>query len=201
MEPNDMINRLKKLFRKKPKVWNLDEGHVIIPAFVDRGVQYYELKDNWNTFTDRGLQALQVYEEWEMRLQKSDLQDFILAFEKILQNPKEVNITEMVRITDMLKERLQFPVPTSDIIYKMAAIRYFDENESPYRIDEDYNKMKIARWKEASSTVDDFFIYQRHVDMLPLPKLSEDVFLRCLKAVQSVNEFQLTRIREALSPQ
>lgn len=194
-----MINKLRKLFKKKPKVWNLEEGHVIIPAFIDRGVQYYELKDLWNTFTDRGLQALQVYEEWEMRLQKEDLQDFILAFEKILQNPREVNVTEMVRITDALKVRLQFPVPTSDIIYKMAAVKYFDENESPYRIDEDYNKVKIARWKEASSTVDDFFIYQRHVDMLPLPKLSEDVFRKCLTAVKSVNEYQLEHIREVLS--
>ena len=56
-----------QLFKKKPKVWELEQGHVVVPAFIDRGVQYYEIKDLFNTFSSRGLEALQVYEEWEMR--------------------------------------------------------------------------------------------------------------------------------------
>ena len=69
--------KLLSLFKKEPKKWDLQDGNVIIPAFIDRGVQYYELKDLFNTFTARGLAALQVYEEWDMRLQKQDLQNFI----------------------------------------------------------------------------------------------------------------------------
>jgi len=167
---------VKDLFKRKPKPkeWNLQEGHVIVPAFEDRGVQYYEIKDLFNTFSNRGLMALQVYEEWGMRMTKEDLQDFILAFEKILTSPKEINVLNLVKVVNMLKERLNFPISTADMYYKMASVRYFDANESPYSYDPEYNKGKIARWQEASSTVDDFFIMQRQGDMLPLPKLSKD---------------------------
>ena len=189
-----MIN----LFKKKPKLktWDLPEGHVIIPAFIDRGVQYYELKDLFNTFTVRGLSALQVYEEWEMRLKKEDLTEFIIGFENLLRNPKQINVIDMVKIVEMLKERLAFPVPTEDLAYKFAAIRYFDENESPFKVDDDYIKAKVKRWKEADSEVDHFFIIQRQRDMLPLPELSEDVLRKCLTAVEKVNELQLTYIRD-----
>ena len=42
---------LKELFKrkKKEKDWSLAEGHVVVPAFIDRGVQYYEIKDLFNT--------------------------------------------------------------------------------------------------------------------------------------------------------
>ena len=197
-----MIN-WKKLFKKeeppKPKVWNLEEGHVIVPAFIDRGVQYYELKDVFNTFSKRALSAIQVYDEWDMRLNRQDLLDFILAFDNILRNPKEINLTAMVQVVGMLKERVNFPVPTEDMIYKLAAVRYFDENESPYMVDPDYMATKIARWKEAGSTVDPFFIAQRHVDMLPLPKLSEDGLKILLEAQQNVIASQLKSIRELSS--
>jgi len=197
-----MIN-WKKLFKKeeppKPKVWNLEEGHVIVPAFIDRGVQYYELKDVFNTFSKRALSAIQVYDEWDMRLNRQDLLDFILAFDNILRNPKEINLTAMVQVVGMLKERVNFPVPTEDMIYKLAAVRYFDENESPYMVDPDYMATKIARWKEAGSTVDPFFIVQRHVDMLPLPKLSEDGLKILLEAQKNVIESQLKSIRELSS--
>lgn len=187
-----------KIFNKKQKLktWDLPEGHVIVPAFIDRGVQYYELKDLFNTFSVRGLSALQVYEEWEMRLKKEDLTEFIIGFENLLRNPKQINVIDMVKIVEMLKERLSFPVPTEDLAYKFAAIRYFDENESPFKVDDEYMKSKIKRWKEADSQVDHFFIIQRHRDMLPLPELSEDVLRKCLTAVEKANELQLTYIRD-----
>jgi hypothetical protein len=58
-------------------VWQIDEGHVIEPAFISGGVQYYRLKDYFNTFSLRGLMALQVYEEWNMRMSKEQLMEFI----------------------------------------------------------------------------------------------------------------------------
>jgi hypothetical protein len=193
------MKKIKKLinkwFGKKPKVWNLEEGHVIVPAFMDRGVQYYEIKDIFNTFSNRGLQALQVYEEWDMRLKKEDLLDFILAFEKTLNNPKEINITNLANIVNMLKERVTFPIATKDIYLKFASVRYFDENESPYTYDPEYAKVKMARWSEEGSEVDGFFIVQRLVDMLPLPKLSKEDLPSYLEAVQKVADYQLQNIQ------
>jgi hypothetical protein len=187
---------LKELFKKKPKVWKLEEGHVVVPAFVDRGVQYYEIKDLFNTFSNRGLMALQVYEEWDMRLKKDDLLEFILSFEKVLNTPKELNVMNLVKIVTMLKERVQFPIATADIYYKMASVRYFDENESPYAYDPEYNKKKIERWQEASSDVDDFFIMQRQADMLPLPKLSKEDLPGYLATVKKLSDYQLQSIRD-----
>jgi hypothetical protein len=185
------------IFNKKPKLktWDLPEGHVVIPAFIDRGVQYYELKDILNSFAVRAMSALAVYEEWEMRITKEDLTEFIINFENFLRNPKEINVIDMVKIVELLKERLTFPVPTEDIAYKFAAIRYFDANESPFKADPEYMKAKIKRWKEADSEVDHFFILQRHRDMLPLPELSEDVLRKCLIAFEKVNASQMEYIR------
>ena len=197
------MKKIKKLiskwFGKKPKVWNLEEGHVIVPAFMDRGVQYYEIKDIFNTFSNRGLQALQVYEEWDMRLKKEDLLDFILAFEKTLNNPKEINITNLANIVNMLKERVTFPIATKDIYLKFASVRYFDENESPYVYDPEYAKVKMSRWSEASSEVDAFFIMQRLGDMLPLPKLLKEDLPSYLQAVQKVADYQLQNIQRLKS--
>lgn len=190
---------ISKWFGKKPKVWNLEEGHVIVPAFIDRGVQYYEIKDIFNTFSNRGLLALQVYEEWDMRLKKEDLLDFILAFEKTINNPKEINITNLANIVNMLKERVTFPIATKDIYLKFASVRYFDENESPYTYDPEYNKVKMARWSEEGSMVDDFFILQQLADMLPLPKLSKDDLPSYLEAVQKVADYQLQSIQRLKS--
>jgi hypothetical protein len=196
-----LLSKLRSYITKKPKVWELEEGHVIVPAFMDRGVQYYEIKDVFNTFSNRGLMALQVYEEWDMRLKKEDLLDFILAFEKILNTPKELNVMNLVKVVSMLKERVNFPIATEDIYYKFASVRYFDEHESPYTYDPDYNKVKIARWKEASSEVDAFFISSRLVDMLPLPKLSKEDLPSYLAMVQKVSDYQLGIIRDLNSPQ
>ena len=68
-----------------------------------------------------------------------------------------------------------------------------------YMVDPDYMATKIARWKEAGSTVDPLFITQRHVDMLPLPKLSEDGLKILLAAQQNVIESQLKSIQELSS--
>ncbi len=79
-------------------VWQLEEGHVIEPAFISNGVQYYRLKDYFNTFSSRGLTALQVYEEWNMRLQKEHLQTFIERFDEIVNIFRSVdNITYIYR--------------------------------------------------------------------------------------------------------
>lgn len=193
------VTVFRSLFKKKPVAWDLHDGHVIVPAFMDRGIQYYEIKDIFNTFSDRGLQALQVYEEWDMRLKKEDLLDFILAFENILNNPKQINVVNMVQIVNMLKERVTFPIATQDIYYRFASVRYFDKNENPYHYDPEYCKGKIDRWKEASSEVDTFFIMQRLGDMLPLPKLSKEDLPNFLETIKKITDYQLQTIQQLKS--
>lgn len=165
--------------------WQLDEGHVIEPAFISGGVQYYRLKDYFNTFSLRGLMALQVYEEWNMRMTRDQLLEFINKFEKIINNPKQINMGEIARMVGNMKERLELVMPTSEIVYKFASVAFFDKNESPYAYDPEYCKAKIKRWKEAAD-ISDFFIVTRLRDMIPLPELSEEDLQLCLSIVDQL---------------
>lgn len=176
-------------------VWQLDEGHVIEPAFISNGVQYYRIKDYFNTFSSRGLTALQVYEEWNMRLQKEHLQVFIERFDEIVNNPKQIKVSELYKIVSMLKERLDFVVPTTDIIYKFASVAFFDKNESPYAYDPEYAKQKIKRWKEAGD-VNDFFIVMQLKDILPLPTLSEQDLAICLGLLDKIAGEQSMKLQD-----
>ena len=167
--------------------WQLDEGHVIEPAFISGGVQYYRIKDYFNTFSLRGLMALQVYEEWNMRMTRDQLLEFINKFETIINNPKQINMGEIARMVGNMKERLELVMPTSEIVYKFASVAFFDKNESPYAYDPEYCKAKIKRWKEAAD-ITDFFIVTRLRDMIPLPELSEEDLRICLSIVDQLAE-------------
>ena len=175
--------------------WQLEEGHVIEPAFVSNGVQYYRIKDYFNTFSSRGLTALQVYEEWNMRLQKEHLQMFVDRFDEIVNDPKQIKVSELWKIVSMLKERLDFVVPTTDLIYKFASVAFFDKNESPYSYDPEYAKEKIKRWKEAGD-VNDFFIVMQLKDIVPLPTLSEQDLAICLSVIDKVSGHQLMKLQD-----
>lgn len=166
-------------------VWQLEEGHVIEPAFIAGGIQYYRLKDYFNTFSLRGLTALQVYEEWNMRMTREQLTEFIGKCENILSNPKQINLGDLARLISNMKERVELVMPTSEIVYKFASVAFFDKNESPYSYDPEYGKAKIARWKEAGD-VSDFFIVMRLRDMIPLPELSEEDLKICLSIVDQI---------------
>lgn len=178
----------------RPTVWQIEEGHVIEPAFISGGVQYYRLKDYFNTFSLRGLMALQVYEEWNMRMTREQLTEFINKFDKIMSNPKAINIGEMARLVGGLKERVEFVMPTTEIVYKFASVAFFDRNESPYSYDPEYCKAKIQRWKEAGD-ISDFFIVTRLRDMIPLPELSEEDLRVCLTVVDQVAGHQSKKAR------
>jgi len=184
---NTLVTLWHKLLTKlghKP-IWQIEEGHVIEPAFISGGVQYYRLKDYFNTFSLRGLMALQVYEEWNMRMTKEVLVEYISKVEKILSNPKQINVGELALLNSRINERVNMVMPTTDIIYKFASVAYFDKNESPYSYDPEYNASKIKRWKEATD-IDSFFIVMQLKDIIPLPQLSKEDLALCLQIVDSV---------------
>jgi len=186
---------IKALFGSKPKVknWELKTGHVVTPKFISNGIQYYELKDTFNTFTDRGMQALRVYEEWNMRCTKDYLLEYLEADEKLFSNPKEINVLQIANLRNMLKERLTFIVPTPQLIYNMAAVAFFDENESPYLYDDKYCREKIERWK-SDPKINVFFCLMELKELIPLPSISGEDLKLCLKVVNEIDQKQLKSI-------
>lgn len=197
-----IIERLKAFGKQKTelKQWDLKTGHVVKPKFMCDGIQYYELADTFNTFTDRGMQALRVYEEWNMRCTKDYLLAYLEADEKLFSNPNEINVLQIANLRNMLKERLEFIVPTPQLIYNMAAVAFFDENESPYLYDDKYCREKIERWKK-SKDVDLFFCLMALKELIPLPVISESDLKVCLNVVAALDQKQLNAIIGRISPE
>ena len=126
--------------------WVVDEGHVIIPAFESGGVQYYMMKDIFNSFAGRALDAMAIYEKWSMRTTPEFMGGWLQALENTI-NANPIKITEVAEMINVMRERINFAIPTESIIWELASVAFFDRNESPYRYDPEYAKDKIARWK------------------------------------------------------
>lgn len=172
--------------------WVVDEGHVIIPAFKSGGVQYYQMKDIFNSFAGRALDAMAIYEKWSMRASPEFMTAWLTALENTI-NANPIKITEVADMLNVMRERINFAIPTETIIWELAAVAFFDRNESPYRYDPEYAKDKIARWKEDVG-LPAFFFSTPLKDMVSFPDLSEQGLETYLKAVEAVSGKQLEKV-------
>lgn len=179
--------------------WQVEEGHAIIPAFVSNGIQYYQMKDIFNSFSGRALDAMAVYEKFNMRSSPEFMRQWLDALEATI-NSNPIKITEVATMINMMRERLNFAVPTEGIIWELAAVAFFDETESPYRYDPEYAKEKIQRWK-ADKKLPDFFFATPLKDMVSFPDLSENGLENYLKIVEQVDLIQLKKVLTKISSQ
>lgn len=177
--------------------WVVDEGHVISPAFISGGVQYYMMKDIFNSFSGRALDAMAVYEKFQMRSTPEFMRMWLDALENTL-NANPIKITEVATMINVMRERVNFALPTESIIWELAAVAFFDRNESPYRYDPEYAKEKIERWKE-DHTLPDFFFATPFRDLVSLPDLSDSGLSNYLKMVEAVSGEQLKKVLSKLS--
>lgn len=176
--------------------WVVEEGHVIVPAFESGGIQYYQMKDIFNSFSGRALDALAVYEKFQMRSTPDFMRKWLDALENTI-NANPIRITDVAEMINVMRERVNFALPTESIIWELAAVAFFDRNESPYRYDPEYAKEKISRWKEDSS-LPDFFFATPLRDIVSLPDLSEDGLKDYLKMVEEVSAEQLKKVLSKL---
>ena len=185
--------------KNQPKPWPhpVEEGHVIVPAFESGGVQYYQLHDLFNSFAGRALDAEDVYNRWSMRCSNEFLRGWAAALENEV-NQTSIKILEIGKLVQSLKERLDFALPSTGLIWELAAVAFFDETESPYKYDPFYAKTKIDRWKK-DETLPAFFFKCRMSDMVSLPNLSEEGLATYLKAVEAVNASHINLVLDKLS--
>ena len=177
--------------------WQLHEGHTIVPAFTVGGVQYYGLQDSFNTFTERGFQALAVYDEWNNRMTNDHLKAFIeVMYEWMSGKNGSIDIMKVGELVIMIKERLNWIVPTAELLYKMAGVAFFDEHESPYVYDAKYAEKKIKFWKDNVDQPEVFFcnvpIALRHI--FPLPNISATDLEKCLSLIEKTEKKQLAKV-------
>lgn len=143
-----------KLFSKQ---WKKNAKYPIVYAFTYLGKDYYEFKDSFNIPYQRALIAVNYQEEYNMRMTREMLKEFIGAIEETL-NANPIQITKIMELIQCMKDRLDWSFDT-ELIFKLASVLYFTDNENPAFYDVIYNSQKIKEWKQ-SNYLEFFFLLQ-----------------------------------------
>lgn len=169
---------------------------IIEYAFTLKGVDYFQFSDYNSMANDRAFNALAFYKELSMSCSRDYLLSFSKALDDILNNPKQVLITEIVRLNLQLKERLDL-LFEPDIAYKLCSVVFFDASENPNRFEFKHALKKAKIFKEAP--IADFFLARPVVQLLPfISSLSKD-FLQYCQIVNAINQKHIDSISTMLS--
>jgi hypothetical protein len=188
----------RKLFRKRFQSRLLDNRYKVIEAFQLGGTTYYMFDQTAEVPTGRMLAALAIYNEMEMKVDKEYLELHTRAMEKLLSDPKKINVMYIAQLNLNLKERLEL-MPLPDFVYKLASVIFFDETESPYSYSFDYNKKKIDEWKKSGETLD-FFLTRLSSELIPSLKPvtgNSKMFFQVAEQVAGIHLTDLTKILSA----
>lgn len=188
----------RRIFRKRFRSRLLDNKYKIIEAFQLGGTTYYMFDQAAEVPTGRMLAALAVYAELEMKVDKEYLELHTKAMEKLLSDPKKINVMYIAQLNLNLKERLEL-MPLPDFVFKLASVIFFDETESPYSYSFDYNKKKIEEWKKSGDTLD-FFLSRLSKELIPSLRPvtgSSRTFFQVAERVAGIHLTDLTKILSA----
>lgn len=188
----------RKLFRKRFHSRLLDDRYKVIEAFKLGGTTYYMFDQTAEVPTGRMLAALAVYNEMEMKCDKEYLTLHTKAMEKLLSDPKKINVMYIAQLNLNLKERLEL-MPLPDFVYKLASVIFFDETESPYSYSFEYNSKKIEEWKKSGETLD-FFLSRLSSELIPSLKPaigSTKMFSQVAEQIAGIHLTDLTKILSA----
>jgi hypothetical protein len=141
-----------------------DTKHIIEYVFTIGKKHYFKFSDHLNIPYERGLSCLVYYRELEMNIDREFLQEHLEAIKKILHtNP--IDIFRINNLNEQLLTRLSLP-KDPELMYKLASVVFFDQDESPIVYEYEYGKKKIQYWKE-NTTVHDFFLQKPLKGLIP----------------------------------
>jgi hypothetical protein len=175
----------------------LDGKFKITEAFQLGGTTYYMFDQTSEVPTGRMLAALGVYSEMEMKVDKEYLDLHTRAMEKLLSDPKKINVMYIAQLNLNLKERLEL-MPLPDFVYKLASVVFFDETESPYSYSFEYNKKKIEQWKKSGDTLD-FFLSRLSSELIPSLRPASGNSNTLFQVAEQVAGIHLTDLTKILS--
>lgn len=188
---------MKSLFRKPFRSYLLENKYRVVPAFELGGVKYFMFSNQDEVPAGRQMSALAIYTEMEMRCDREFLIAHTNAMEKVLSDPKKINIGTIAQLNHNLKDRLSLMV-LPDFVYRLASVTFFDETESPYKYDFVYNDKKIKKWKEDGAGLD-FFLQTPLKTLIPSLQSQEDVSDMYLAVAEQVSKIHQDFVTEVLS--
>lgn len=195
MKLKNLINKLLPKRRLKMKAFGTE---VATEAFRHNGKTYYQFADSFKMPAGRAVCALAIYEELRMRCTADYLRLHIEATDKILNAPAgKIKLTALAQINANLKERLNL-APFPDHIYKLASVVFFDDNESPYSYDFEYNQKKIADWKKDGDLLY-FFLSMPFSDLTALGNLSKERAAGYFSTTEMIDKIHLKHLQGMLS--
>jgi hypothetical protein len=189
-------NIINRLTGKKPKSYLLEDKYKVIPAFEWKGKTYYMHEDPLNVAAGRGLTALVFMEELLMRCSVDYLKMHTKAMEDIF-SEKRIDLSKVILLNRNLKERINLLAALPENVYKMAAVVFFTEDESPFRYDNKAGEQKIKDWSEAPDMYA-FFLQTPLKDLIPSLALPEQDSKQYLQVVEKINDLHLNDLREVL---
>lgn len=194
-----MSKFLTSMFQRKPKLKSMIIGdrYRVEVAFEYKGVEYYHFPDQAAAPAGRQFMALAYYQELQMNVDKQYLEKFTASIDKILSDPKKISIKDIFRLNEYLKERLSL-MPMPDYIYRLASVMFFDNSESPYQYDYEYNQKKIEKWK-ASGDMLAFFLQTPLKDLIPLSTYAGENFKTFLPVIEKMDTIHREHLSEVLS--
>ena len=158
-----MINKLIEKYKRSRSIFPKSE-YVIEWKFNVGGRDYYGFADLDNLPYKRGLMAVSIYNELDMRCSREYLLKHTKAIETLLKG-QEIDIFKINQLNEQMKQRLSLNTDV-ELMYKVAAVAYFDKNEIPEGYDQAYCEKKIEHWKKHLG-VADFFLSQPLMELIP----------------------------------
>lgn len=160
------------LIRQLAEVWRIQadqrrqqkQKYRIEYAFTCGGTKYYRFADITNLPYERGLMALQVYNEVDMRCSRQFLLHYADTIDQLLHQP-QIDIFKINQLNEILKQRLTL-IADTDLLYRLAAVCFFDKTENPAVYEPDYAEKKIAKWRKDKG-VHDFFTQMPLLELMP----------------------------------
>ncbi len=183
-------------WKRKFKPYLLDSKYRIIEAFDHGGTKYLMFDNAFEIPTGRAMAALAVYGEMEMRCDRQYLEAHTKAMDKLL-NPsdRKINISYIAQLNVNLRERLEL-MPLPDFVYKLASVIFFDDSESKYSYDYEYNKKKIDKWKKDPGTLD-FFLSRLVTELIPSLKSAgsgTQIYMEIAEKIDRIHRDNLTKV-------
>ena len=182
-----------------PKDYFPDAKHIITYAFTLGERHYFRFDDPLNTPYDRALKCLVYYRELDMNCDSAFLKAHTEAFYNILTQQKITldTLLSLKTLNDHLKQRLELP-KEPDLMFKLAAVVFFDQKENPYTYEFKYGENKIRFWKKNTSLTD-FFLQKPLMELIPYLQHAGENLLQFSQMTEKVKQQHLDNLLPLLS--
>lgn len=169
MMPEKADKPLKIVFKKgiNPKKVFPDASKIIVYAFSLGDKDYFRFDDLLNVPYERALKTLIYYKEVDMNVDRQTLEAHCDAIENVYKKTQLTmdDLTDIRLLTRQLRAKLSLPKET-DLMYKFAAVVYFDQHESPTNYEFKYGENKIRFWKK-NVDLTAFFLSRPLQELIP----------------------------------